>query len=243
MRHSLRPDWLRKIGPLGPLAALSVVMPPLSGLVLLGTLHQVAPWLAAQQEAGFVVYVLAFTLLGGLALLPTYAQTVLGGWAFGMPAGWLAAQSGFVGAALVGYVISRRVSGDRLEQLLAQHTTWNAVYAALLRSGFWRAVVIVALLRLPPNAPFAASNVALAALGVPLAPYTLGTLLGLAPRTFAIVLLGAGLARLDLASPASAAWLLGGLAVTVAALATLGWLANRALRKIEAASAAGKPPE
>ena len=40
--------WVRRIGALGPLAALSVAMPPLSGVLLLGTLHKVGPWLRAQ---------------------------------------------------------------------------------------------------------------------------------------------------------------------------------------------------
>lgn len=226
-------EWWRKIGPLGPLAAFAVFMPPVSGMLLLGTLHQVGPWLREHEFAGLAFYVLGFTVLGGLALLPTYAQSMLGGWAFGVEVGAVAALAGFVGASLVSYAISRRLSGDRLERLLAEHTRWNAVYAALLRSGFWKAVFIITLLRLPPNAPFAASNLAMAALAVPVVPFVLGTLAGLAPRTTAVVAIGAGLSRLDLADRAQTAWFAGGLAVTVVVLAVIGWMANRALREVE----------
>lgn len=233
--------WWRRIGPLGPLAAFAVFMPPVSGMLLLGTLHEVGPWLREHGAAGLVLYVAGFTVLGGLALLPTYAQSLLGGWAFGVWLGAAGALTGFVGAALVSYVISRRLSGDHLERLLAQHTKWNAVYAALLRSGFGKAVFIITLLRLPPNAPFAATNLAMAALAVPVVPFTLGTLFGLAPRTTAVAAIGAGLSRLDLADRTQTAWMLGGVALTLVVLAVIGWMANRALRDVE--TSLGVDPE
>ena len=233
--------WLRKLGPLGPLAILSVSIPPLSGLLLLGTMNRLGPWLRDVQEPGLVLYLAGFTLLGGFGLLPTYAQSMLGGWAFGVAIGFPAALAGFVGAALVGYALARRISGDRLEVLLAQHTKWNAVYEALLRSDLLKAWLIVTLLRLPPNAPFAASNVAMAALRVPVVPFALGTIVGMAPRTFVVVYAGAGLATLDLANRAQTGWFAAGLGATVFAVAVIGWMANRALRKVELA--AGVTPQ
>jgi uncharacterized membrane protein YdjX (TVP38/TMEM64 family) len=226
--------WTRRIGALGPLAALSVVMPPLSGLLLLGTLHKLGPWLRSQDELGLVIYATGFAALGGLALLPTHAPSLLGGWAFGAHLGAVAALAGFLGAALIGYAVSRRVSGDRLEALLAEHTKWNAVYEALLRSGFWKAALIVTLLRLPPNAPFAATNVTMAALRVPVAPYVLGTLAGLAPKTSAVAVLGAGLSTLDFSSPSQTGWFAGGVLLTFGALGLVGWMARRALVDLEA---------
>ena len=232
-------DWLRKLGPLGPLAVLSVAMPPISGIVLIGTLHKVGPWLRAHDDIGLLLYIGAFTVLGGLALLPTYAQSLLGGWAFGLGFGLVAALTGFVGAALVNYAISWRVSGDRLEKLLAQHTKWNAVYRALLHSGFLKAVFIITLLRLPPNSPFAATNLAMAAIKVPLGPFALGTLLGLAPRTAAVVFVGAGLSTLDFADRQQTWMFAAGAVVTIVVVAVLGWMANRALKRVEAAAGAG----
>lgn len=166
-------------------------------------------------------------------MLPTYAPSLLGGWAFGSVFGVAAALAGFLGAALVGYAVARRVSGDRLDVLLSQHTKWNAVYDALVRSGFWKALLIVTLLRLPPNAPFAATNVTMAALRVPLGPYLLGTLAGLAPRTSAVVFLGASLSTLDFSSGRQAGWFATGVVVTFVALGVIGWMARRALLDLE----------
>jgi uncharacterized membrane protein YdjX (TVP38/TMEM64 family) len=226
--------WVKSLGPLGPLAVLALVVPPVSGMVVLGTLNRLGPWLRDHQELGMFFYLAGFTILGGLALLPTYAQSMLGGWAFGVAVGVPVALVGFVGASLVGYVVARRLSGDRAERLLAQHRKWDAVYAALMRSGFWRALAIVTLLRLPPNSPFAASNLTMAALRVPLIPYLLGTAIGLAPRTSAVVYAGAGLSSLDFADRQQTGWFFGGLALTFLALGGIGWMANRALRRVEA---------
>jgi hypothetical protein len=58
---------------------------------------------------GVVLYLAAFAVLGGLALLPTYAQSLLGGWAFGFAGGLPVVLAGFAGAALVNYAIAARV--------------------------------------------------------------------------------------------------------------------------------------
>ncbi len=226
--------WWRRIGAVGPLATVALVVPPVSGLLLLGTLPQLGAWLRAQELAGLVLYLAAFTVLGGLALLPTYAQSVLGGWAFGFAAGWAATVAGFVGAALVSYAITRRVSGTRIEDLLAERPKWHAVYRQLMHTSAWRSIGLITLLRLPPNAPFAASNVALGALGVPPGPYALGTALGLAPRAAVAVYAGAGLATLDPSNLRDAGTFALSLGLTFAAVVLAGWMATRALRRVEA---------
>lgn len=223
------------------MAVLATVAPPLSGVLLLGTLNHVGPWLRAHQEWGALLYVAGFAVFGGLALLPTHAPSVLAGWAFGVAAGVPLALGGFLGASLLGYALARRISGDRLAALLAQHSTWSAVYDALVRSGFWKGVLIVFLLRLPPNSPFAASNLAMAGLRVPFVPYGLGTLLGLAPKTSAMVVAGAGLSVLDLSNRTQTGWFAAGLALTFVALGTLGVLSRAALRRVER-EAAEQPP-
>jgi uncharacterized membrane protein YdjX (TVP38/TMEM64 family) len=227
--------WWRRIGAVGPLATVALLVPPVSGILLLGTLPLLGAWLRGHQEIGLVLYLGAFTLLGGLALLPTYAQSVLGGWAFGFGAGWAVTVAGFVGAALVSYAITRRLSGDRIERLLAERRRWHAVYRQLMHTSFGRSVGLITLLRLPPNAPFAASNVGMGALGVPVVPYALGTALGLAPRAGVAVYAGAGLATLDPSNLRDAGTFAASLGLTFATVLLIGWMATRALRRVESA--------
>jgi uncharacterized membrane protein YdjX (TVP38/TMEM64 family) len=121
------------------------------------------------------------------------------------------------------------------------------VHDAFVRRGFWKAVAVVALLRLPPNSPFAITNLALAASRVGYAPFLGGTVAGLLPRATAAVAVGAGLARVDLDRPTETVAVLGGLALTVGVVAALGWMANRALARVVPTSpsprtACGPPP-
>jgi uncharacterized membrane protein YdjX (TVP38/TMEM64 family) len=226
--------WIGKLGPLGPLAVFAIVVPPVSGVLLLGTMHRLGPWLREHQTPGLLLYLTAFTVLGGLALLPTYAQSLLGGWAFGFAAGLPAVLSGFAGAALVSYAIASRVSGDRLEKLLAENPRWDGVYRILLHSNFWRALAILTLVRLPPSAPFAATHVALSAMRAPVVPFVLGTIFGIAPRATAVVYAGAGLSMLDLSNRGQTGWFALGLVSTVLVVAALGWWANRTLKRVDA---------
>ena len=69
-----------RLGRLGPTAAATAFLPPIGFLILLGTMNQSAPWLQSHGALGVVLFVAAFSVLGGLALLPTYAPSVLGGW-------------------------------------------------------------------------------------------------------------------------------------------------------------------
>ncbi len=127
-----------RLGRLGPAAAATAFLPPIGCLILLGTMNQSAPWLQSHGALGVLLFVVAFSVFGGLALLPTYAPSVLGGWAFGMAVGLAATLAGFVGAAAIGFAIARRLSGDRLVQVLDEYPRGQALHRALL-SGSWRA--------------------------------------------------------------------------------------------------------
>jgi uncharacterized membrane protein YdjX (TVP38/TMEM64 family) len=207
-------------------------LPPLGALMLLSTMHRSAPWLREQGAVGVAMFVVAFTFLGGMALLPTYAPSVLGGWAFGITTGIPAVLAGFLGAAALGFAVARRVSGDRLVAIIDEYPRGHAICRALLESGFGQTVLVVTLLRLPPNAPFAMTNLLLAATGVGWGPYLIGGALGLAPRVIAAVVVGAGLSRLDLAHLGRGGSVYLSISVSIVVVLALGWLANRALGRI-----------
>lgn len=223
----------KRLGPAGFLG-LAAALLPLIGLVFIVTqLTVVGQWLRSHPE-GVWLYVGSFAILSGIAILPTQASAIVGGWSFGFSVGLAATLAGFVGGALIGYAIARPTAGMRVVRLIEEKAKWRAVYQALLKSGFWRTLLIVTLLRLPPNSPFAITNVVLAATRVPLVPYTVGTVVGMFPRIAIIVWIAAHMAALDLSIGRN--WLvLGGTAVaTVLILGVIGVIAKRAIERVAA---------
>lgn len=222
---------MRRLGAIGPLAALAALLPGVGGILLLVYAQSAGDWLQSHGAVGPLVYIACFTLLAGLALLPTYAQAIVGGFAFGVGTGTSAALAGFVGAAVVGYLVARIASGDKAERVIAEHVKWKAVHDELLRGGYWKTLAIVTLIRIPPNSPFAITNLVLAATKVPLPIYIIGTLVGMAPRTFASVYIGSTFS--DLNQIATPLWMkITGIALTVIALAIVGMIANRAISHV-----------
>jgi uncharacterized membrane protein YdjX (TVP38/TMEM64 family) len=232
------PIWrvFRRLGPAGPLAVVAASAPAIPGFALLGSMYWIAPWLREHPIQGLSVYILGYAVLGGLALMPTYAHSVLGGWAFGstlgLPVALAAAMTAFGAAASLAYAIGRLASGDRVVQLLEEHAKTRAVYHALLQSGFWKSLMIVTLIRIPPNSPFAITNLALSAARVHPIAYLLGTLAGMTPRTGIAIFIGAGLSQLTFDNPHRISLYIGGLAATLIVLAILGYLGNRAIAQV-----------
>lgn len=175
-------NW-RNLGPAGVLGLAWAILPALLGGLLLVRLGAVGDWLGEDRSQGLVIYTLLFALTAGLGLLPTYAQAVLGGWVFGFVEGTAAALVGFTLAALLGFLIARLVARTSVQAVLARYPRAAAIRAGLLGRGPWRSTGVVALLRLPPNSPFALANLAFSSSGVALLPFLVGTLLGMAPRT------------------------------------------------------------
>lgn len=236
----------RKLGPFSFLAGFATFMPAIAGIVLLGNLDPVGSWLRSHDGAGLAIYIAAFMILGGLAFLPTYSQAVLGGWAFGLWAGFPAAMAGFFGGSLIGYGVAHLMGGDRGYRLINEHPKWKAVREALVGGdqgvGFVRTMLIVALLRLPPNSPFALTNLVMAAAKVPRLPFALGTLIGMTPRTIGAVYIATlikGSLSKDAIKEATPMWVVvAGIVSAVVVLGVIGWIANRAMSRVTGAARA-----
>ena len=213
---------------LAPLAIVSLLLPPLGAAVLIGYMPRLGPWLQAHGVTGVMAYVAGFAVFGGFALLPTYAPAILGGWAFGDRVGLPAALAGFVLASAINYAWAHRWS-THAAQLLAERPKWLVVRNALVGMSRWRTTLVVALVRVPPNSPFALSNSALAAARVPIVPYLVGTFLGLTPRTAVAVRAGSHLSTLDFRQPDAYGAAIVTIGLSIAVLGILGWLARRAL--------------
>ncbi len=237
----------RTLGPAGPLAVAAAVLPAVGGLLLIGYMKTAADFLRTHGGAGVAVYVAGFAALSGMALLPTYAQSALGGFAFGMMIGAPAALAGFAGGAVIGYEIARRASGDRVVKAIEGKPQWKAVREAFISGraggGFFKTLGTVALLRLPPNSPFALTNLVMASVRVPRGPYVLGTLIGMAPRTVAAVWVGTRVHELtsaqDIAS-ATPKWMFAaGVVLMLVVLGVIGIVANHAIRRVTGVNMAG----
>lgn len=229
------------MGRLGPAAVLGVLwalVPAVSGILLVVKFRApVADWLQGQEQmVGLAIYVGLFALTAGLGLLPTVVQALIGGYAFGLAYGSPAAIVGFTLASLIGFAVAKVVARDRVEDEIERHVKAKAVRDALVGSSTARTLGLVTLIRLPPNSPFALTNLVLTSVQTPLWIYALGTAVGMAPRTVVAVWLGSQINDWDNASKPG--WLLyAGIGSMVVVLMVLGHLGNKAIERVTT-----KPP-
>jgi uncharacterized membrane protein YdjX (TVP38/TMEM64 family) len=218
------------------LATLAAAALPAVGVAVLAVYgNDVAHWIDATPTWQVALAVMAVGVAAcGTALLPTHALSLAAGYALGIWAGPAVAWVTVLVASLLGYTTGRLAAGGRFARSIRDHPRLGTLADALLDASLFRTAWLLALLRLSPLAPFAATNVALAAIRTPWLPYVAGSAVGLAPRVIVVALFGAGLAELDWQNPRSH-WLLvlGGVA-TVAALLIVGHVASRALRRQQA---------
>lgn len=229
--------WQR-LGKAGPMAAIAAAAPAIGGFVVLGTLGIVGPWLRDHGTEGIALYIAALALCSGLALLPTYSQAILGGWAFGFATGFPAALGGILGGAVIGMAVSRRAASGNVMDVLASRPEWLAVRNAMVGSGFWKALGMVTLVRLPPNSPFALTNLALGSTRVPWGVALIGSVIGLAPRTAAAVWIAASVRSIAATDAKEAVkentptWVIvGGIGASVVAVVVIGMIATRVMRR------------
>ncbi|MEM0984058.1 MAG: VTT domain-containing protein [Planctomycetota bacterium] len=225
----------RSLGPAAILAIAWAVLPAIGGFVLLARSGPVGEWLNSfGPVTGTAIYATIFVIAAGFGLLPTYAQAFIGGWAFGLVGGTTAALAGFVGASVIGRVLAQSISKGRVEETLQKHRKAAAVRDELLGAGPLKTLGLVFLIRLPPNSPFAVTNLALGTTGVPWVSYVIGTAAGMLPRTALVVSLGAqvsdALSKDAFKKPGPV--LVGGIVVSVVVLMVLIWIGQKALDRV-----------
>ena len=230
---ALASSVFRRLGAAGPVAVILSFSPPIFSLLLLTRLTEVGPWLQGRGFDGWLIYFVLAGLLMGTSLLPTYACAILAGWAFGFAAGFPLAIVTITVAAVIAYVIGRWIARDRVIEVIRERPNWRAVHESLLGSDRVRTRFVVTLLRIPPSSPFALANFCLAAARVSLVDYTLGTLVGVAPRTALAAFAAAGLKELTFKNVGNAGWVIAaGIVITLGVCVVLGVMANRALSAV-----------
>lgn len=227
----------RDFGKIGFWAAFSLVMPIFGLMAFIGVIYSVSPWLRANQTEGIIAFIVSVAVLAGLAILPTNIVGMVSGWAFDFQFGLLAMLGAIGGALGINYFVSKRLAGENFQKVLERNPKLKVVHKSLLRESFFKAIIIIILLRLSPAVPFAATNFMISASGVSIKTFLLGTLLGYLPRTSATVFVGSSLTRLDFNQPQESWMLILGIVATIAATVVIGVLSKRALNRMTAETA------
>jgi uncharacterized membrane protein YdjX (TVP38/TMEM64 family) len=243
--HESVGEIIKRLGPAAWLGIAWAVLPAVAGITLLVKMGTATRFLVGTDEnpglplaTGIAVYVAIFIITAGLGVLPTVSQAILAGFAFGIGWGFPAALVGFAGASIIGYTIANLVARKKIEDEIKSHPKASIIRDAFIRHGKVRALVILTLIRVPPNSPFALTNYAMSVSGVKMVPFLIATIVGMAPRTFAAVWIGAQVDSWDEVHKPK--WLIiGGIVLAVVILVGLGQLANKA---VESAMKSGELP-
>ncbi len=185
------------------LVAIGMALPHPGALTVRAWATSAGPW--------FPVLFLLVHFVVTVFPVPRTAFTVLAGFLFGPVVGILVCLIASTAAAVVAFAAVRHLDTRHQSMLLVrvrQHRTYLGI-AARLRARGWLAV---GSLRLIAAMPFSILNYAAALSPVRFVPYLSATVVGLAPGTVAVVLLG------DALSGKSNPWLL----LISAALMALG---------------------
>lgn len=225
---------IKELGRLTPLAIISMLMPMIGSATLIAFVVPIGRWLRENSSIGMPVFVVVIAIVCGFALLPTNVVGIVGGWAFGFVTGSMLLMAGVVGASIISYAINSRISGDRLPEMLEKYPRASAVHEALLQSKTRTTIAIVTLIRASVIFPFGFTNLFLAAAKVRIAPYVVGTSVGMLPRSSAMAFIGSGLAELDLSNTSSTYFFVLSLLMTIISLIVITIVSRRALSKMAA---------
>ncbi|MCL2330727.1 MAG: VTT domain-containing protein, partial [Phycisphaerae bacterium] len=165
------------------------------------------------------------------ALCGTRPLSLVGGFAFGVYTGSIAAMAAMTVAAALAYWMVRRTSGDRVPRLIAEQPKWKAVYDALIGGSTAKTLLIVGLIRLS-SSPFAITNLVLGSTRVHPAIFISGTVIGFAPWTIATVVMGAKLSNWNDPDTSSKWFKVAFIVVTLIVLSIIGTIANHAVQKV-----------
>tara|TARA_R110000868_G_C10398409_1_gene721045 strand:- start:40 stop:510 length:471 start_codon:yes stop_codon:yes gene_type:complete len=155
--------------------------------------------------------------------------------AFGIGLGSAMALVGIGMAAALGFVTLRFLLRDKAVEALSHHPRAETIHRELGEGHFLRCIGLLALIRLSPVVPFAATNLLMSTTGIRILPFLVGSLLGLVPRVIAVVWIGSSLTELDLSQAADRRLLVLGVLATFAVLWILRKVSKRGLAQLEGA--------
>ncbi len=222
---------LYELGAVGPMLLFAIIAPVCGVIVLSATNDKWLPAISEPTALSFIIFISAASVLAGLSLIPTHAVSLVAGLCYGSLYGSILAITSVSFAALVTFGIVGKVVGNKFIESLLKRPKAQVIYEELLKKQK-RTILIIALVRLSPAMPFAATNILLSTAKVKLFEYITGSVLGLLPRVILVVIAGAGLNKLDFSKSSSIELVvLGGIA-TLVSLVLIGKIAQQSLKKI-----------
>lgn len=154
------------------------VLPSVVSLSLSWLVYQHLPWFQALDGWAYLGFWLVGVLMLGLALCPTTFFSLFTGFVFGWK-GLLPMLITYTLAAILGYVMAKRLGGQRLMQSLKTSASLQVFFQSMGQySAAW-----VMMMRLSPILPFALSNALLAFLRIPVITFLWAGTLGMLPRS------------------------------------------------------------
>ncbi|MFV0387384.1 MAG: TVP38/TMEM64 family protein [Pyrinomonadaceae bacterium] len=219
-------------GTIGFWSAYSLIMPMIGFFLCIGIVYNVSPWLAAHKTLGIPIFIACVSVFSGVAILPTSIVALSSGWSFGFLFGLLTMLLSIAGAVTFSFFLARRLGGKQFESFYEKKPKLNAIHQAILFGKPLKVIFIVMLLRLSPAMPFAMTNFMLAASGISLGSFLLGTLLGYLPRMAAMVFVGASLTQIDVNNLDKSWLVLLGIVATLLVIVVIALISKKALNNL-----------
>lgn len=208
-------------------ALVAAILPAVGGFVFIAFALRLQEWVQSHGVTGQIVFVIAFALTTGLALMPTYALSFGAGVFFGFSLGSGLAVAGAVLGAVVGYLVWGLIARQRVMEVIERHPRARVVRDALVGRSFGRALTLVTLVRMPPNSPFALTNMVMSSVRVNPVVYLIGTGVGMAPRTVLAAFIGATVGSVEKIGDSTGPWKWVGIGAGVVVLVFVVWLCGR----------------
>jgi uncharacterized membrane protein YdjX (TVP38/TMEM64 family) len=196
--------------------------------------HATLQWLESLNPvASAILFILIYAVMV-VTFLPAMVLSIGAGYAWGF---WHAQLLVGVGATLgsaLAFVLGKRVFKRTVESLVARYPLFSQVDEAFAQSG-WKLIV---LLRISPLTPYNVMNYAMSLTAIDVFTYTWASAIGMIPQTALTVYAGA--VAKDLmhvkSDEGDATSLYAGIAATIVSSILIGWVVNRELKKVLAAS-------
>ena len=220
----------RDAGRTGWVALITLLLPIIGTAFLLIYLVELEAIFRGQEDYKVIIFLFATMLLVGTSVLPSYVAGIAGGWIFGFSMGLVTSLTGIVLAAVFGFWLSRFLVCERFVIQIGSFEKYKNLEALLKKKKF-HTITLIALIRLSPIFPFALTNVIMASLKMPIAPFLSGTMVGMLPRTAAAVLFGSELLKLSFENPADSWLVCLGLLGTFFLVYFLARIANKPLNE------------